>query len=289
LDVLGYLLANDEFVAGEAPGMPDPVWLGARMAALYRCWDGPAGIDLASVTAGFLRRLNSLDAPIGHTCLQVAAAVAHWGGHDFHSARHHAEVATNAMVITELADRAGAAFPLQQRALLLASCLGHDIYYQLKADPAPRFSAEAHSASALDDIAARCRLDARERAALRCLILATEPGFRTCLAALLEGAASGDMPDGLDALASHPDLAALAGVLSDADLLSSAGLTEDWHKMQLGRLQRELGCEISPEEDLRFFDTVIGVDFLSRGGRVFSPNLARIRLSVLHAAISFRQ
>src|SRR5579863_2126968 len=75
MDVLGYLLADDEHADGRAQGIPDPIWLGERMAGLYRRWDGPAEIDLAMIATGFLRHLNQLEAPIGQVCLQAAESV----------------------------------------------------------------------------------------------------------------------------------------------------------------------------------------------------------------------
>jgi hypothetical protein len=280
MDVLGYLLADNELVEGQAATAPDPVWLAGRMANLYRHWAGSAGVDLPAITDGFLLRLHCHGEPIAETCLLTARAVERWGGHDYHSAHHHAEVATNAMVITEIARSFGQIVPPEQRALLLAGSLAHDLYYDPHAAGRPRFSAETHSAEALDKIASHCGVRGEERTMLTCLILATEPGFRSTLAKLLNGQEHEGLRPDLDMLSSNPTLASLAGALSDADLLSSAGLTQEWHRTQLDRLQRELGRQITPEEDLQFLDTIVGENFLSPGSKVFSPNLASVREAV---------
>jgi len=280
MDVIKYLLEDEESVEGQLARPVDGVSLGIRMAALYQRWDGPAGVDLPVITSAFLRRLDRLDSAIGETCLRIAAELERWVGHDYHSALHHAEVATNAMILTEHAVAPANTFSRQQRALLLAGCLAHDIYFEPQSSKHLRFEAERKSAEILDITALRCGVPADERATLRSLILATEPEFRSRLSALLRG----DLEIAADAelriTARQPAMAAMAGVLSDADLLSSAGLTVDWHLKQRRRLERELSRIISPEEDLRFFEAIVGPDFLSSGGHAFSSNLQRIRETV---------
>lgn len=266
---------------------PDPAALGRRMAALYCCWDRRGTLDLAALAAGLLDRLGCADTPVGRVCRHLADDVARWGGHAYHSSAHHAEVATNAMVLAELAGRRGQPIPPHRRALLLAGALAHDLGYELVAGPRTRFAAEAASARAADAIGAGHGLAAADRETLRCLILATEPGFRARLADLLRRpGTSPEVPAPLRPLAAQPALAELAAVLSDADLLSSAGLTLRWHRVQLARLARELGRAIPPADDLRFFERIVGDDFLSPGGRLFSPNLARIRQAAGEAAVT---
>jgi hypothetical protein len=281
MDILALLRTDPHLAAA-----PDPARLGRRMAALYRCWDRPGALDLVALAAGLLARLGCADTPIGLVCLRLAGDVAAWGGHAYHSSRHHAEVATNAMVLTEIASRIGQPVPPHRRAMLLAAALAHDIGYEPLPAPRARFAAETSSARLADAIGAGHGLDAADRAALRCLILATEPGFRALLADLpRRPGASPDLPAPLRPLAAQPALAGLAAVLSDADLLSSAGLTLRWHRVQLARLARELGQPIPPADDLRFFERIVGDDFLSPGGRLFSPNLACIRQAVRAAAV----
>jgi len=286
MDILTLLLPNRPHAPSIGARETDPAWLGRRMATLYRCWDSGGTLDLVALTAGFLDQLGLTNDPIGRVCLHVAKDVAHWGGHPYHSAQHHAEVATNAMVLTEVASRIGQPIPPHQRTILLAGSLAHDIGYELVPSSRAHFGAEAKSAATLDVINARYGVERADREALRCLILATEPSFRARLAKLLSQPGSlVDVPAPLHPLAAQPQLVELAAVLSDADLLSSAGLTVHWHRVQLDRLERELGHHIAPAEDLWFFEQIVGDDFLSPGGHHFLPNLVRIRQAVQSAAM----
>ncbi len=252
---------------------PDAAKLGRRMAALYRCWDQRGGLDLPALASCLLGPMR--DAPAGRTCLALADAVARWGGHPYHSAGHHAEVAVNAAVLAALGEPA---LPAPDHALLLAAALGHDLHY-VPRQARPRFAAEAAAADAADAMAAACGLQQGERDELRALILATEPGFRRSLLALPP-----ELPPGLRPLAQRPALARLAAMLSDADMLSSAGLTRRWHRVQRARLERELLAPITAADDLVFFDRVVGDGFISPGGRCFTPNLHDIRRAVLAEA-----
>ncbi len=284
MDIIKYLLAEDDFVEGQSARPVDAISLGARMADLYQRWDSPAGLDLPAIASGFLERLGQRDSPIGETCLRMASELERWGGHAYHSAGHHAEVATNAMILTECAVSPTDIFSAGQRAILLAGCLAHDIHFEPGRHP--RFAAELKSAEILDDAAASCGVRAPDRGTLRSIVLATEPKFRSRLAALLHGEIDPAVDLELCIPAHPPATAGLAAVISDADMLSSAGLTTDWHHKQLSRLAREFGREISPAEDLRFFDEIVGQVFLSSGGQIFSGNLANIRETVRQASTS---
>ena len=260
-----------------AAGPPDAERLGWRMAALYRGWD-ERGVDLAGLVLCLLGPLGVATQPVGQACLAVAAAVAAWRGHPYHSARHHAEVATNAAVLAEVAGAAGTPVPPRQHGLLLAAAFAHDYLYEPGGE---RFTAETRSAAAMGAIAATCGMLPEERADLHCLILATEPGFRRVLSG---GLPCPGLPEELAGLLARPDLVGLAALLSDADLLSSAGLSMAWHRVQHGRLERELGRRITADENLTFLQQVVGPGFLSAGGRFFDGNLERIRRACKHMA-----
>jgi hypothetical protein len=278
MDVLDQILPQAGSGAPPA-AVAEPGLVARRLTAMYRRWDQEEQIDLVAVARGLLDRLGTLDSPLAYTCLQAAEAVACWGGHEFHSARHHAEVATNTMLIAELACRLGQPVPPHQGLLLLASALAHDLYYDAPPGHPPLpFQAEARSARALDEIADRCGVADDDREALNCLVLATEPSFRKTLRSLMCGVCSCEAPPGLLApMFSRPALVQLACMLSDGDLLSSAGLTPHWHHVQVMRLERERGRRMDQSDDAEFLDRIVGPGFLSIGGRWFDANLARIR------------
>ena len=130
---------------GALAQLPDPLRLGRRMAALYTCWQHRLP-DLGSLAAMLLRRIGmGADDALGRCCLDAARAVDAWGGLPYHSAAHHAEVATNAMVLVELADLLG--YPVGQRgaAMLLVAGVAHDLHYTTP-NGRPRFTAECASA-----------------------------------------------------------------------------------------------------------------------------------------------
>lgn len=271
---IGALLYADG--AGHSADPREAGRLGQRMAALYRCWSGRAPVDLVALTACLLRRLGGLELPLGLACLEVAAAVATWGGHAYHSAGHHAEVVTNTAVLLELSSVLGSSLSPRHMLLLLAAASAHDYGYLPGRASQERFAAEQVSAKAMEQVARHCGVSEADRHDIGLLILATEPGSRR----LLASGGSEEAPEPLDPLVRRPDLVTLASVLSDADLLSSAGLSLRWHQVQRARLERELGHPILPADDVAFFDGVVGNDFLSAGGRHFTPNLGRIRAAV---------
>jgi hypothetical protein len=247
--------------------------LGGSLAALYGLWSGRAGIDLAGLVNCFFEPLGGAQQPLGMASVAVATAVMQWRGLPYHSVLHHAEVATNATVLAELMTHAGHTLSRHHRALLLAAAFSHDYLYQ---PGQPRFGAETKSANAMDAIAEACGVSPADRTDLCSLILATEPSYRR----VLRGA---DQPSGesvpvpLLALLARPDLARTAALLSDADILSSSGLTLRWKQVQHRRLEQEFGRAISAREDLAFLDQIAGPDFVSAAGQYFTPNLRRIR------------
>ena len=262
--------------------VPDARLLGLRMTALYGHWERIGGPDLVRLTEALIAHIGlAADTPIARTCLGAAAAVRQWQGCAYHSARHHAEVATNAMVLAAISARRGCHTPPHDLGILLAAALAHDIDLEPSTAKQVRFAAESKSAAALDAIAASCGVGDNDRNAMHILVMATEPHSRAAIAALLAGRDGGEgaLPDPLTGLATDPRLLRLAGLISDADLLSSAGLTKAWTRVQEQRLEREINAPIADAEWHDFFDTIVGRDFLSRGGQHFAANLAHIRTS----------
>ena len=256
---------------------PDAHVLGLRMAALYCYWQHTDGPDLPQLTDALVAHIGiAPNTPIGCTCRNAAAAVSRWRGRAYHSARHHAEVATNAMVLAALAARRGNAVPPRDLGILLAAALAHDIHWE-PARQQVRFAMEAKAAATLDAIAAECGVAAEDRQAMRALVLATEPHSRADLAAPDRPAPAADVPEPLARLLREPRLLRLAELLSDADLLSSAGLSPAWTRVQGQRLARETKAALGEAERRYFFDAIVGPRFLSPGGQYFAANLARIR------------
>lgn len=277
--------ATDVLACCRAVPLPDAEEIAACLTAAYRHWDLQNDAGLVELTQQFVDYLGASRDRLGHTCLKAAEAVTRWGGHPYHSARHHAEVAANTMVITSIARRLGEAVRNRSRLLALTASLAHDLHYDPARTGAPPFEQESVSAQALDAIAERCGVTIGDRQILSCLILATYPGFRDDLRGILAGRRSRlSLPAPLSAIEQRPGLAGLAAIVSDADLLSSVGLTKQWHDVQRHRLEREIGCRIRAKDDAAFIDGVVGPGFLSPGARYFDNNLARIRAGIMEAA-----
>ncbi len=144
---------------------------------------------------------------------------------------------------------------------------------------------EARSADALDGIARDCGLGEADRRSIHLLVMATEPNSRSDIAAAIAKPDGGTaLPPLLAPLNGDAGLLRLAGLLSDADLLSSAGLTRAWARVQGQRLAHENRMPIGRAEWQHFLNAIVGPGFLSRGGRHFAANLARIRTSRALAA-----
>lgn len=284
-DLIGRLFGGPAAVPrnrSAAPkGLPNAARLGKRMAALYGSWQCCRLPDMEALACALLRH-NGIapDVPLARTCIGAARAVAAWGGLPYHSATHHAEVATNAAVLVEVADRLGQPVGQHATAMLLAACLAHDLHYEPSV-ARERFGAEHASAEALDAIATQAGCDEADRQGMRALIIATEPGLRRRPGGPLGTPLEPEAARLLGKPAVDPALAGLAMILSDADLLSSVGLTPAWYRVQHARLEREAGRPHEPKERDRFFRDIVGADFLSEPGRLFSANLTAIRRTVM--------
>ena len=276
--------ATDVLACCRAVPLPNAETISECLTAAYRRWDAQQDAGLVELARAFVDRLGAGHDPLGHTCLEVAEHVTQWGGHPYHSDRHHAEVATNTMVITSIARRRGEVIRARSALLALTASLAHDLYYDPAHTSTLPFERESVSAQALDRIAERCGVSKGDRQILNCLVLATYPGFRSDLREILAGRrARRPLPLLLSPIEQRPGIARLAAIVSDADLLSSVGLTERWHEVQRSRLEQEIGYRISAQEDATFIDAVVGARFLSPGAQYFDGNLARIGTAIREA------
>lgn len=262
--------------------LPDAARMGVWLADLHASFTGAVRLRaLATRLSGLLGLPES--SPLARACGLAADAVSAWRGHDYHSDGHHAEVAVNVVVLAAISAAAGEPVAREDAAVLLLAALTHDLLYMPGA--AAPFTRERTAADAADAIASRAGAGGGARALLRWLVLATEPSARPLLAAAARGEAA-SLPGEIARLPAHPDPVRLATVLSDADLLSSAGLTLEWHREQASRLARERGAPVDAGGERAFFEHVVGHEFASAAGRHFAANLACIRAAVDAEALS---
>ena len=202
-----------------------------------------------------------------------------WRGHPYHSVGHHAEVACTATTLACLS-QPGVPRPGEHGChLLLCAALGHDFGFLPQATRKP-FQLEQMAADATAAAMLEAGAPHADAAAAALLILATEPSARAALRKLAGGDASA-LPAPLAGLAVSADLAGLAFLLSDSDLLPSSGLTRGWSAVQADRLDRETGRTASPQEFLAFLDRLVGPRFISLQARCMDPNLQDIRADCL--------
>ena len=62
------------------------------LTAAYRRWDAQHDAGLVDSRVRLLIVSERVTDPLGRACLEVAEHVTQWGGHPYHSDRHHAEV-----------------------------------------------------------------------------------------------------------------------------------------------------------------------------------------------------
>lgn len=242
-----------------------------RLSALYGRW-ACEHFDLVAVASvlGGEAGIDPRD-PLGQASIAMARATSGWHGHPYHSVLHHAEVACCAMMLATLAD-----VDPRQRGLLLCAALGHDIGFD-PAAPRQPFHLEAIAADTTDDIMKASNVGAADRSAIRTLILATEPSARRVLRLLADGNPPGEVPHQIAGLQANASLVELAAILSDADVMPSAGLTPEWSAIECERLSRESGHEVDATAFARFLDGLVGATFISAPGVLMNPNLGRIR------------
>lgn len=269
-----------------ATDSPSPDRLARRIAALYRSWTRP-GFDLREVIEGYLGDIGLPDdAPLKAVARRLAGDLQQWPGHPYHSSLHHAEVATNAMVLAWLSAARGKALAPADALLLLVAALGHDRDHDGTTNGDMPFRLETIAADAVDRICAACGVDAATRADLRLLILSTDATMRLKLHALRETVDpdSVALPPALEPLRHSTRLFRLVRLLSDADLMSSAALTKRWSMEQSARLSAEWQKPVDHACLAYFFDGMVGRDMLSKAGRFFSGNLRKIRAAALDNA-----
>jgi len=119
------------------------------------------------------------------------------------------------------------------------------------------------------------------RATIRATDVALRPAARSITDHILFGRPeTAPRPAILAPLAASPQAAAVAALLADADILSSAALTREYQRAQNTRLTQEVGADFSRADVLAFFDVIVGGEPASAAGRLLGENLRRIRAAV---------
>jgi hypothetical protein len=182
--------------------------------------------------------------------------------------------------------------PTAARQLLAATMheLGHDGTTNAATAATGRrympFRLEDRTFDLMRSVLCRAGIDADAIADLHVMIRATDPRSRPDVRAMTDHILFGmPMPIGVchefaERLC-NPRLALATALLCDADVMSSAGLTRDYHARMSALLAAEHGKPADHAETRDFFDLVVGNGFASAAGRRLNGNLCCIRAAAL--------
>lgn len=207
----------------------------------------------------------------------------------YHNAHHTLEVVLNAHYLAERNDKVATHIRLtaRERGLLCLAALIHDFEHDGTMNGAVRFRLECMAVEAALPCLRDAGLAEGDIAAIRAVVLATDPAGPNLYMKALHGAAFYEAPPPIETeafaelrpLAEDRRLLRMAGLLNDADLLSSAGLDVDYAGRQSAKLGAEGGRKLDGADMLRFLNHIVGGSFTTRAGRFFNLNMALIKAS----------
>ena len=260
-----------------------PFTVAAQMTALFAaleqapqaasdCYAHLIPVPSASATALALRSAGQALAR------DIDAGIGAGAANGYHNRQHFCEVWLSALALGRLAG-------LAEEALLtvLFAALAHDFHHDGRRNGAQPFRLEQMAADAAQPYLAAAGVPAPVQEKVCVLILSTEvaygvPYARQCHVQQQQGAAvaaPAPVAARLTALAADADLARLAVLLAEADLLPSVGLTIAHSERCQQRLSAEWQLPTMPVADQLHFVEQQVRGFLA--GTFFTPNLHRLR------------
>lgn len=227
------------------------------------------------------------DPALERGCAAVAAAIdaqpATFDRHGYHNRQHFCEVALTAYALC-LLNRLDA----EATQLVLLAALLHDVVHEGR--PHPAFVQERASVESMRLLLQAAGLGAAQIDRLMVLVLATDPGdgiafmSAACAAhaghATMPPAAPAGAPE-LAALLGDPELAELARILCEADVLPSIGLDAAHALRVQERLAREWRRPLGRPDKLAFMDRVLQQGYI---GDFFLPCVHATRAALSHGA-----
>ena len=199
------------------------------------------------------------------------------GANPYHNAQHFCEVLLSALYLSLLAGIAP-----REKAEVLVTALVHDFHHDGTKNMSATFRLERLSAEASAPYLEAAGVPPEVCARVAAMVFATEVTLgtrfaRECHLHFSAGAPSPSLsgiPAPLALLASDASLAMEAVIVSEADVLSSAGLTVQYGELQQQKLAAEWQQPLGAEHKLKFLNQVFQ-DFTI--GRFFSPNLRALK------------
>lgn len=222
------------------------------------------------------------DAALTRACAAVAAAIdaepATFDRHGYHNRQHFCEVALTAYALCRLNRLA-----TQTTQFVLLAALVHDVVHEGR--PQATFVQERASVNRVRPLLLAAGVTPAQVDRLMAMVLATDPAGGTAfMSACCHGAPPAppaDAPE-LAALAHDAQLAELARLLCEADVLPSIGL-DLAHGMRLqDRLAREWQRPLHAQDKLAFIDSVLQQGYI---GPFFLPSVHATRAAALAALL----
>ncbi|MFA5122188.1 hypothetical protein [Zavarzinia sp.] len=260
--------------------------------AAYEQIEATAGPKLGPIVDWLLAGYGfAADHPYRRAAAQIAAAIeARDTPHPlnpYHNAHHTLEVVLNAHYLAARNDAVATHIRLTARehGLLCVAALIHDFEHDGTMNGAQRFRLERLANDRATPHFDAAGVTPEDQAAIRVIVLATDPAGPNLYMKSLHSEAfyGGPPPDATTAfpellpLAEDHRLLRLAGLLNDADLLSSAGLSSDYAAKQSAKLGAEAGRRLGSADFLRFLGHIVGGSFTTRAGRFFNLNMFLIK------------
>lgn len=205
----------------------------------------------------------------------------------YHNAHHTLEVVLNAHYLAARNDVVATMIRLTPRehGLLCLAALIHDFEHDGTMNGKQRFRLEQLANDTATPFFDEAGISAEDQAVIKVTVLATDPAGPNLYMKSLHSHEfyGGPTPDPATAYAELAPLAQdrrllrLAGLLNDADLMSSAGLSLDYSRRQSDKLGAEGGRYLDCNDMLRFLSHIVGGSFTTRAGRFFNTNMFLIK------------
>lgn len=282
--------------------------VGQTLTEVYTKYSDVERPSIPAVLKSAFKSLNvSPDMPEYKAAMMAGVAAESATQNGYHNAQHTLEVVSNAVYLAQLNNQladegkpgAERLNPQEAARLVLAATihdLGHDggsntvtgadgqkqlVQFRLEADAVQRaepfMKAAGVSQDGIDEV--------------RTMVLGTDPTgpHEKVKEAYKYHFVSGNIdlqkfPEQMEGMVADSKLALRSAILSDADLLSSGGLSVEYQQRQSARLGQEAKMDFTnPNAVLFFTDKVVGGSFTSAAGQSFNPNLETIRNTALQA------
>lgn len=287
-------------------GRGTPAKIGRQIARIYAAWaeQPPPAAEVWRTAA----KAVGLDeqSPFFNAGYDVARTLDLGEGtgiqHGYHNKTHYVEVLSNAahlILRNNKADLDDIVLTQVERGKVLFAALTHDLYYEPGGNKDSRGNWVPYRLEAIAFLQAQPYLQKygvtkEDIDDIRVMIFTTDVTPASQAGSFLRRAhayffGGGEKPivtgvqESVSRVLQEPRLARLAGLLSDADILSSAGLSPEYNGAQGLRLDREFGRASCPRDTINFLECVAGDRFTTRAARFFQPNMEAIKEAVLAA------